>query len=244
MDVLLALILSCSVHYDDHLVEALAMKLSIGNQYFVGDLATLDTYDTAHSIAEARKVIDSVAAKGGRAAVGYMAVPIAWAPRFGRTTDELFDGCTNIGIATAMLSQYEYACTMPRARRSHLDRRRRRQARGSVTAIRYCILRHLEADLEITGIVEHVIPDVAKLDAQRSVQNDDPPPARAAIFPDNTDSARLDERGDWSNPRLLSPFPPARSERPPGAPLPRTPDAAPTSARRSAPHSTLPHSPP
>ncbi len=79
MDVLLALILSCSVHYDDHLVEALAMKLSIGNQHFVGDLATLNTYDTARSIADAQKFVDAIAAKGGRAAVGYMSVPVAWA---------------------------------------------------------------------------------------------------------------------------------------------------------------------
>lgn len=48
MDVLLALILSCSVHTDDHLVEALAAKLSLDNQYFVGDLSNLNTYDNAH----------------------------------------------------------------------------------------------------------------------------------------------------------------------------------------------------
>ena len=63
MDVLGALILACSVHYDDNLVEALAMKMSLGNQYFVGDLTTLNTYDTAHSVAEAHKIVDAIIAK-------------------------------------------------------------------------------------------------------------------------------------------------------------------------------------
>ena len=58
------------------MVEALAVKLSISNQYFVGDLSTLDTYDNAHSVAEARKIVDAIIAKGGRPAVGYLAVPL------------------------------------------------------------------------------------------------------------------------------------------------------------------------
>src|SRR4029077_15310989 len=98
MDVLLTLILGCSVHLDDNLVEALASKLSISNQYFVGDLSNLETYDSAHSAAEAKKFVDVITARGGKPAVGYLAVPVAWAPRFGRSIDDLFDGCTNIGI--------------------------------------------------------------------------------------------------------------------------------------------------
>jgi hypothetical protein len=239
MDVVLALILSCSVHYDDHLVEALAMKLSIANQYFVGDLATLNTYDTAHSVAEAQRFVDSIAAKGGRPAVGYMSVPVAWAPRFGRTTDELFDGCTNVGIATAMLSEYEHACTMLRARGPRSPRRSRRRGRAALAAIRYCILRHLEADLAITGVVEHVLPDIAKLDAQGSAVDDDPPPARAAVFPDNTDTARLNESGDWSSPRLFSLSPPAHSDQPPAAPLPTSPGAPSAKAPKASPPSTV-----
>jgi hypothetical protein len=53
MDVLLTLILSCSVHLDESLVEALAYKLRIGNQYFVADWTTLNTYDTARTPADA-----------------------------------------------------------------------------------------------------------------------------------------------------------------------------------------------
>ena len=233
MDVLLALVLSCSVHYDDHLVQALAMKLSIGNQYFFGDLATLNTYDAADSVAAAHKFVDAIAAKGGRAAVGYMSVPIAWAPRFGRTTDELFDGCTNIGIATAMLSEYEHACTLRPARMSRSHRRSRRHRRPALAAARHCILRRLERDLAITGIVEHVLPDVAKLDGQHDDADEDPPPARAPVFPDNTDAARLHESADWSSQRLFPSSPPARSDH--AAPLssPTPPTAAPGRASKA-----------
>jgi hypothetical protein len=59
MDVLVALILSCSLHFDDHLVEALSRKLSINNQYFVGDLSDLNTYDSAKSVADARRIVDA-----------------------------------------------------------------------------------------------------------------------------------------------------------------------------------------
>jgi hypothetical protein len=53
-----------SVRFDDHMVEAFAVKLTISNQYFVGDLSTVDT-DNAHSVVEAHKVVDAIIAKGG-----------------------------------------------------------------------------------------------------------------------------------------------------------------------------------
>ena len=208
MDVLVALILACSVHYDDNLVEALAMKMSLGNQYFVGDLTTLNTVDTAHSVAEAHKIVDVIIAKGGRPAVGYMSVPVSWAARFGRTTDDLFDGCVNVGIATAMLSEYQRACTVGPNHHHPRDRRLRRHLHPARSpGLRYCILRRLEADLDITGIIEHVLPDVAKLDAKGRDPDEDAPPARSSVFPDNTNTARLHEPADWSNPSLFSPSP-------------------------------------
>ena len=139
MDLLAALILSCSFHYDDHLVEALARKLSITNQYFVGDLSDLNTYDSAKSVADAHRIVDAIIAKGDRPAVGFMAVPVTWAARFGRTTDDLFDGCTSISIATAMLSEYEHACTLrpDKDLRRHRPRRRTksRQDRACVSVL-------------------------------------------------------------------------------------------------------------
>lgn len=221
MDVLVALILACSVqydgvHYDDNLVEALSMKMSLGNQYFVGDLATLNTYDTARSVTDARKLVDAILAKGGRPAVGYMSVPVAWAARFGRTTDDLFDGCTNIGVATAMLSAYEHACTAgPDLRLQRKRHHSRHPQLVTSRAVRYCILRRLEADLDITGVVEHVLPDVTKLDTDRPGPDDDTPAARSSVFPDSTNTAALHDADDWSSPRLLSPSPTA-----PPAPLP------------------------
>jgi len=214
VDVLLALILSCSVHLDDHLVEALATTLSVSNQYFVGDLSTLDTYDNAHSVAEARKVVAAIIKRGGRPAVGYLAVPVAWAARFGRTTDDLFDGCVNIGIATAMLSEYDDACSARPDRRPRPQRQRRpRSHRVASHAHRSCILRRLEFDLDITGLPEHVLPEIAKLDARPRDPDVDPPPARSPAFPDSSDTSRVHETTDWSNPRLYLSTPPNLSAR-------------------------------
>ena len=210
MDVILALILSCSVHYDDQLVEALAAKLSINNQYFVGDLSTLNTYDNAHSVTEAHQLVDKILAAGGRPAVGYLSVPVSWAARFGRTPDDLFDGCVNFGVATAMLSEYAHACTIKPGHRRQPRKTPHRSARLTSPDLRFCILRHLEVDLDITGVVEHVLPEVAKLDGKQRDPDDAPPTARAPLYPDNTNSARLHEPSDWSNLGLyFSPSPTA-----------------------------------
>jgi hypothetical protein len=228
VDVLLALILSCSVHTDDHLVEALAAKLSLDNQYFVGDLSNLNTYDNAHSVAEARKVVDVILAKGGRPAVGYLAVPVTWAAHFGRNVDDLFDSCINIGVATAMLSEFDHACAIGSDHRSrakrHSHRRPNRQATS--TPVRYCILRRLETELAITGVVEHVLPEATRLDATPADPDVDPPPSRAPLFPDNSDTARLHEVDDWSSQRLFFPSPTAPFPQPSPAhpvPTPATP---------------------
>lgn len=200
------------------------MTLSMSNQYFVGNLSTLDTYDDAHSVAEAHKIVDAIFAKGGRPAVGYLAVPVTWAARFGRTRDNLFDGCVNIGIATAMLSEYDHACSarpdhQPRSKRQH----RRRSHPVASHALRYCILRRLEIDLDITGVAEHVLPKIAKLDAKPQDPDLDPPPARSPAFPDDTDSSRVHETSDWSSPRLYLPFPPTDPiSSPPASPTPET----------------------
>jgi hypothetical protein len=204
VDLLLTLVLSCSVHYDDHLVEALATKLSNANQYFVGDLAKLDTFESARSVDEARHIVDEITARGGRAAAGYMAIPVTWAARFGRSVDDLFDGCINIGVGSAVLSEYQRACTAGHLRRSAsravASGRRRHLAS---TRLRTCLLRRLEIDLNITGIVEHVLPDVAKLDRALADPDVDPPPDRAALFPDNTDISRLHDASDWGSPHLF-----------------------------------------
>jgi hypothetical protein len=235
MELLAALILSCSFHYDDHLVEALARKLSITNQYFVGDLTDLNTYDSAHSVEEASRIVDAIVAKGDRPAVGFMAVPSTWAARFGRNVDDLFDGCTNISIATAMLSDYERSCTLNPDHRRRAKHPSRRRQHLSSPELRYCILRRLEIDLNITGVTEHVLPEAAKLDAAPVDPDVDPPAARAALFPDNTDTARLHESTDWSSQRLFL-FPTAH-------PAPASPPAPIASPAPVAP-ATLEEHPP
>jgi hypothetical protein len=64
-----------SFHYGDQLVEALARKLSITSQYFVGDLSDLNTYGSAKSVADAHRIVDAIIAQGDRPAVGFMACP-------------------------------------------------------------------------------------------------------------------------------------------------------------------------
>ncbi len=199
MDVLLALILSCSVHLDDSLVQALSYKLSMGNQFFVGDLSTLETYDGAKSIADARRIVTAIRMAGGRAAVGYMAIPVEWAARFGREPDGLFDGCTNIGIGTSMLSDFARVCTVGPAR--HRRRSPPRHAPRPTAALRTCILRRLESEMNIQGIVDHVVPVIGRLEAAPADRDTDPPAARAPLFPDDTDTSQ--DGRDWSSPRLL-----------------------------------------
>jgi hypothetical protein len=149
-----------------------------------GDLSDLNTYDSAKSVADPHRIVDATIAKGDRPAVGFMAVPVTWAARFGRTTDDLFDGCINISIATAMVSEFEHACTLrPDHRRpqKHPSRRRRREL--SSPSLRYCILRRLEIDLNITGVPENVLPEAAKLDAAPADPDVDPPAARSSPLP-------------------------------------------------------------
>jgi hypothetical protein len=204
----MALILACSLHFDDRLVAALIAKLSISNQFFVGNLATLDTYDNAHSVAEAGRFVDQIRANGGRAAVGYMAIPVEWGARFGRTTDELFDGCTNIAIGTAMLSGYDRLCRGEPIPRRGLRRHSRRSRRRWTSAERACVLRRYEIDLDIVGVPEHVLPDLAKQERGPRDPDLDPAPARSPVFVDDgaptAAPARGRDRGQTAPPHAPS----------------------------------------
>lgn len=232
MDVLLALILSCSVHLDDSLVQALSYKLSMGNQFFVGDLTTLETYDGAKSVADARRIVAAIRAAGGRPAVGYMAIPVEWAVRFAREPDDLFDGCTNIAIGTSMLSDFARLCTVGPAR--HRRRSSPRHAPRPTAALRTCVLRRLEREMNIQGIVDHVVPVVGRLEAAPADRDADPPAARAPVFPDDTDTSQ--DGRDWSSPRLLFSFPTAGSSSPGAQPAgPPAPSKEPLRPSSSAP---------
>ena len=244
MDVLLTLILSCSLHTDDRLVQALAYRLSVGNQFFVGDLSTLNTYDSAKTAAEAIKIANAIKVSGGRPAVGLMAIPLDWAPRFGRTPEELFDGCTNISIGTAMLSDFNRLCAAGAARqRPGPSHTRTRSARPN-PALRVCILRRLETEMNIQGIVQHVLPVVSRLDAAPPDRHGDSPAARAPLLPEDT--ATPDGARDWSSPRLFLSSPTAAiSQTPmlaPAAPYasPARVEAGRPVASRTAPRAVAP----
>ena len=70
MDSITALILACSLHFDDRLVQAFVSKVSEANPYFVGDLATVTSHDNAKSIPEAMLLVEEITRHGGRPAVG------------------------------------------------------------------------------------------------------------------------------------------------------------------------------
>lgn len=218
MDVLLTLILSCSLHPDDNLVQALAYRMSVANQFFVGDLSNLNTYDSAKSAAEGLRIANAIKTAGGRPAVGFMAVPLDWAPRFGRAPEDLFDGCTNISIGTAMLSDFSRLCTAGASRARAGPYRSRHRSRVPTSTARACILRRLETEMNIQGIAQHVLPVVAKLEAAPQDRDTDSPAARAPVFPDNSDTS--DGTRDWSSPRLFVSSPPASSVPARTAPVP------------------------
>ena len=237
MDVLLTLILSCSLHPDDNLVQALAYRMSVANQFFVGDLSNLNTYDSAKSTADALRIANAIKTAGGRPAVGLMAVPLDWAERFGRTPEDLFDGCTNISIGTAMLSDFSRLCTAGAARARAGPHRERHRSRIPTSTARACILRRLETEMNIQGIVQHVLPVVGKLEAAPADRDADSPAARAPVFPDDSDTP--DGTKDWSSPRLFLSPPPASSVPATAAPkATRTSSSAPHGAAALAPAGT------
>lgn len=222
MDVLLALILSCSLHPDDDLVLALASTLSQGNQFFVGDLSNLETYDSAKSTADALRIATRLKEAGGRPAIGYLAVPLEWAARFGRTPDDLTDGCTNVAIATAVLADFARVCSAGPARPRSSRRLLRVRQRVNLAALRPCILTRLQTELNITGVVEHVLPAASRLSAAPPDRGTDPPAARSPIFPDGNSAS--DTWRDWSSPRMFIFSPTASS--PPSVPAVPAPAAA------------------
>lgn len=157
MDVL-ALILACSVYPDDHLVRAMVDLASQGNVYFVGDLATLMTFDHTGTLADAERLVGELEHQGGRPVVGLMGVPQEWATRFGRSPRDLLDACTNIWVGTAVLAKHMESCLA-----EHTVAPPGPDAPGSRTrvappeAIRSCTLDRFGADLGVSGFTEAVL---------------------------------------------------------------------------------------
>src|SRR5881394_3923497 len=112
-----ALLLACSMHADDRLLESIVFFHSRGNLYAVTDVAfaTLDgelraPWPSPSSLPEARATVARILASGGEPVVGVLPVRLEWATEFGKSSDELFDGCTNVALASAKLSEFDYQC--------------------------------------------------------------------------------------------------------------------------------------
>jgi hypothetical protein len=115
---LLATILACSLYFDDDLVRAIAESNSHANPYFVTDVGielTAIIPPDPRTVDDALVRVHDIAAKGGRPALGWMDLPPAWIASFGRSNRDALDGCTNIAIGSAMLSQFDYECREVRA---------------------------------------------------------------------------------------------------------------------------------
>ncbi len=136
MDLLTA-ILACSVYTsDDSLVRAIAQSNSHGNAFAVLDAAASAESDDprpaepkTHEAAMAR--FEEVRSKDGKPLLGWMQLPPSWVTMFGRDLREAFDPCVNISIGTAMLSTFDYECSvamspshrMPRKEQARSPRR-------------------------------------------------------------------------------------------------------------------------
>ena len=157
MDVL-TLILACSVYPDDSLVRAMVDLASQGNPHFVGDMTTLATFDKTSNTNDAERLVAELGRQGGRPVVGLMGIPPSWAVRYGRTRHELYDGCVNIWVGTAVLSSHYESCVAAHAAiftPGHPGDRQKRVAPPE--AVRLCALRRFGADLGVDGYAEAIL---------------------------------------------------------------------------------------
>jgi hypothetical protein len=155
----IAAILTCSLYTDDALVRAI-----VDNAHD-NPLAifTPDLDPGSGSLSSAPETLETAAAQlreitthGGRALVGLMQIPVAWASTFGRAPQDLFDPCINLSIGSAMLSEFDYACARTKVS----------QSSQLVAARRACVLpRYAEAirmpelvTVAILGIRNHRAP--------------------------------------------------------------------------------------
>jgi hypothetical protein len=182
MDAITALILTCSLHWDDELVRAIVHKASVDNPYFVGDTVTLTTHDHLATDDAALKIVDDIVNHGGRPAVGLMALPITWATRYGRTTADLFDACINISVGTAVLSEHAAECGPRRRRNGAATDASPRPPRGrALNRQRVCILTKLDDDLGVRGYPDAIMQEITARAQQRRDRHVDSPPASAPL---------------------------------------------------------------
>ena len=239
---LLTIILACSLHPDDQLVEAFIRKVSDANPLFLGDFVTLVTHDDLTSADQVLELAKAISEKGGRPGLGLMAIPISWASRFNRDPKDLLDACTNISIGTAMMASFATECG------PHLRARLRRSAskhasRRRLVAVRACVLEGFDREIGVQGFTG-ILTEIPRLPArdpdsdlppERSSLDDEPPAARPQVplEPPVVPSLGRPAEAPPTPPRSSRPTPPGPQHPPPasgghrGSGLPPTPRALP-----------------
>jgi hypothetical protein len=231
---LLTIILACSLHPDDQLVEAFIRKVTDANRLFLGDFESLVTHDDLKSPEQVLELAASISEKGGRPALGLMAIPPSWAARFNRTPADLLDACTNVSIGTAMMSSFAAACA-PRGDRRIRHNRHDAHARRALAAERFCILESLDRAIGVKGFT-NIISEISRLPTRGP--DSDSPPERSNFIDGDPPSARPQVPLEVPAPTVSAPGsgatnrPRSDQSRPPEAP---NQTGAPDAPRASAP---------
>jgi hypothetical protein len=142
------LLIACSVHPDERLLMALISASNAGNTYAVVDvgLKESDTQDEPAPLLEgpqsldgARAEVTRILAAGGEPVIGLLPARPAWATEFGKVLDDLFDPCTNVAVASAKLSEFDYTC-------------RSRGPQPSSPHRRACVLQKYGSSIALAGL--------------------------------------------------------------------------------------------
>jgi hypothetical protein len=123
---LLTLIETCSLAKDVGLVLAMTLSFSGGNANTVKGTKDNDSVATEAedapatreaALAEIRRLTD----RGAAPVAGLIPTPPAWARNFERPIEDILEPCAGLGIATAMISQFEYECEHENQKRKGLE---------------------------------------------------------------------------------------------------------------------------
>lgn len=116
MSLLLALLVSCSVHPDEPLLSGIVAAFSGGSPFAVTDVGVQDDQDAfvrgadPQSRAEAEAEIVRIRAAGGSLVLGLLPLRPDWLEYFGRPLEASFEPCTAIGVASAKISEFDHQC--------------------------------------------------------------------------------------------------------------------------------------
>jgi hypothetical protein len=121
-----ALLLACSVHADDALLLSVAYVYGRGSSYAIIDvsLSAVDRDDAVgvdeivSTRAAARAAVARIVASAGEPVLGLLPARPEWALEFGKALDDLLDPCGDIAVASAKLSEFDYACRSRGTQRS------------------------------------------------------------------------------------------------------------------------------